>query len=220
MIKKNSGNLRAYQSNDKFDNQQPANDTNKISYSGIDQSTLSFKSLSNRMRRNMKKIDLLFQNGFEVKGSVKEQTLTDPDGVPVNLWDWVPLLGYGLSGKNRSEYVDYKFPKFSWLAFLFPIVFFIKIKNWGYVMLIVIVDLIYEILIRGLGIDFSNLYESGSTIARIGIFSTIALWGFHIILGQIYPYLVWDSLTKEIKHIDLWICIIFFIIYSSLFVII
>ena len=44
MIKKNSGNLRAYQSNDKFDNQQPANDTNKISDSGIDQSTLSFKS--------------------------------------------------------------------------------------------------------------------------------------------------------------------------------
>lgn len=218
MIKKNSGNLKVYKSNDKFDDEQSSNGPNKSFDSEIDESSLSFKSLSNKMRRNMKKIDILFQNGFEVKGSVKEQTLTDPDGVPVNLWDWVPLLGNGLPGKNRNEYEDYEFPKFSWLAFLFPIAFFLKIKNWGYVKLIVGVDLLYEILIRSLGIDFSNLYASGSTIARIGIFSTIALWGFHVILGQIYPYLVWDSLSKKINHTNLNLCFIALIFYNIIFI--
>ncbi len=179
----------------------------------------SYKSLSNRMKRNVQKIDLLIQDGFEVKGSVKEQTLTDPDGVPINLWDWVPLLGNGLPGNNRNVYDNYQFPKFSWLAFFFPVFLFLRIKNWGYLRLFIAIELIYEVLIRSTGVDFTNIFASGSTIGRIGVISTVALIGFHIICGQIYPYLVWNSLNKNINYSKFWICIISYIIYNILYVI-
>ena len=186
----------------------------------INKNSKSYKSLSNRTKRNVQKIDLLFQDGFEVKGSVKEQTLTDPDGVPVNLWDWVPLLGYNLPGNNRNQYDNYQFPKFSWLALFFPGFLFLRIKNWGYFGLFIAVELIYEVSMRSIGFDFTNIFASGSTIGRIGVFSTIALIGFHIICGHIYPYLVWNSLNKNIKYSKFWICIIFYIIYNFFYLII
>ena len=92
-----------------------------------------------------------------------------------------------------------------------------KIKNWSYVRLIIAVDIIYEILIRYLDIDFTDLFAKGSGYARIYFFSTIAIWGFHIVLGQIYPYLVWDSLNKKIKNFNVFITFLVHIIYTSLF---
>ena len=217
MNKKNSKNLKTDDNSESLDDQDYKNDPKKDIDNFPNQGSLSFKELSNRMRRNMQKIDILVQNGFEVKGLVKEQILSDPDGVPVNLWDWVPFIGIGLPGNNRDQYENYQFPRFSWLTFIFPLAMLWKIKNWSYVRLIIAVDIIYEILIRYLNIDFTDLFAKGSGYARIYFFSTIAIWGFHIVLGQIYPYLVWNSLNKKIKNFNLFITILVHIIYTSLF---
>ena len=217
MNKKNSKNLKTDNSSESLDDQNYKKDPNKGIDNSTNQGALSFKELSNRMRRNMQKIDILVQNGFEVKGLVKEQILSDPDGVPVNLWDWVPLLGRGLPGNNRDQYENYQFPRFSWLTFIFPLAMIWKIKNWSYVRLIIAVDIIYEILVRYLDIDPTNLFAKGSGYARIYVFSTLAIWGFHIILGHIYPYLVWDSLNKKIKHVSLATCILVHVFYTLIF---
>ena len=217
MIKKNSKNSKNNANLENLNDQDYKKDPDKVIDIDLTQGSLSSKELSNRMRRNVQKIDILIKNGFEVRSLVKEQTLSDPDGVPVNLYDWVPLLGRGLPGNNRDQYENYQFPKFAWLTLFFPLVMFWKIKHWGYVKLIIGVDIVYEILIRSLGIDFTNLYASGSIYARIAVFSTLAIWGFHIILGHIYPYLVWDSLDKKIKHTNLKICVVIQILYSLIF---
>tara|TARA_Y100000589_G_C27024615_1_gene576380 strand:+ start:285 stop:458 length:174 start_codon:yes stop_codon:yes gene_type:complete len=51
------------------------------------------KYLSNKMQENINIIDNLVENGFMINDSVYEPTLSDPDGVPINLWSWLPIGG-------------------------------------------------------------------------------------------------------------------------------
>ena len=60
------------------------------------------KYLSNKMQENINIIDNLVENGFMINDSVYEPTLSDPDGVPINLWSWLPIWG----GSSIGKYID------------------------------------------------------------------------------------------------------------------
>ena len=66
MNKKNSKNLKTDDNSESLDDQDYKHYPNKYIYNYTNQGALSFKELSNRMRRNMQKIDILVQYGFEV----------------------------------------------------------------------------------------------------------------------------------------------------------
>ena len=81
MIKKNSKNSKNNANLENLDDQDYKKDPDKVIDIDLTQGSLSSKELSNRMRRNVQKIDILIKNGFEVRSLVKEQTLSDPDGM-------------------------------------------------------------------------------------------------------------------------------------------
>ena len=182
------------------------------------------KYLSNKMQENINIIDNLVENGFMINDSVYEPTLSDPDGVPINLWSWLPIWGGSAIGKYIDEYKHKKFPNFSWLACFFPIACIWKIKNWGFFKIALILNYSYEITLAIIKFElFDNPFggEFGRTGARIGIFFTIFYYGCHVVFGRLYPYLVWSSLNNKIKHNSISSCYILVLILfliTSLFV--
>ena len=168
------------------------------------------KYLSNKMKENINIIDKLFESGFKISDSVKEYTISDPDGAPINLWSWLPLWGESLNGKYIDEYKDIKFPNYSWLACFFPILCIWKIKNWSYLKMALIINYSYEITLNIIKFEFDKPFGGpfGNNGGRIGIFFSIFYFGCHIVFGRLYPYLVWASINKKINHNSISSCYI------------
>ena len=74
---------------------------------------------------------------------MKEYTISDPDGTPINLWSWLPIWGENSTGKYIDEYKDIKFPNYSWLSCFFPILCIWKIKNWSFLKIALIINYSY-----------------------------------------------------------------------------
>ena len=138
------------------------------------------------MKLKLDKIDALFEKGYSVKTREKDfiPILISPEGKYVNIF-------------FKSKYGDDSLPGFSWIAFFFPFVFAVKIRNWKYFWALGLIVFILSII--------QSIFNIDTSYGSIGI---------SLVYGFGYPLQRWLFLKSNKEEIGTFISVLLGLLFT------